>query len=253
MMTRMRHKSRAKVDLFGGYFSLRMLAGISFLLLATVASSYGKSGSKGPRIVKDPIELLIKRLSDLQDGGLWKNGLSPNLNLPATTTINQIVENYFGSVGYDSGKVTRHRILKSQRAHIQNEDYQVIYVETDLGNMILVVRYMRTGWWAKEFAPYQPIGRYSLAKEYSETDPIAQSWGDQRDYFKKNGFAVIEWKDAEVILTNQNLKGGKQYHTGWLTIITADGPKYLTKQPKMDAYCDLEKSIGLKFENFGTE
>jgi hypothetical protein len=52
--------------------------------------------------------------------------------------------------------------------------------------------------------------------------------GDQRDYFKKNGFAVIEWKDAEVILTNKNLKGGKQYHTGWLTIITADGPKYLS-------------------------
>ena len=82
---------------------------------------------------------------------------------------------------------------------------------------------------------------------------VIKSWGRQRDFFIERNFEIIEWEVAKSRLLEGNVTGGKQYHTGWLTIYTSDGRQYLTKQPKMDALWEFMEEKKLKIEGFGTE
>jgi hypothetical protein len=95
--------------------------------------------------------------------------------------------------------------------------------------------------------------------EYKKEDKIImnsdiiESWGRQKEFFQNNKFEIINWEVAKDILLNKKIKGGKQFHTGWLTIYTTDGGKYLVKQPKMDALWEFMRNEGIKLEGFGTE
>ncbi|MEW6686124.1 MAG: hypothetical protein AB1393_07965 [Candidatus Edwardsbacteria bacterium] len=82
---------------------------------------------------------------------------------------------------------------------------------------------------------------------------ILESWRRQKEFFIKNSFEIIDWDETKNILLREKIKGGKQYHTGWLTIYTTDGSKYLVKQPKMDALWEFMEAKGIKLEGFGTE
>lgn len=82
---------------------------------------------------------------------------------------------------------------------------------------------------------------------------IIESWGRQKDFFIENNFEIISWEDAENKLLGGEYCGGKQYHTGWLTIYSLEGNKYLTKQPRIDAYWQFMKDNNLSTEGFGTE
>lgn len=82
---------------------------------------------------------------------------------------------------------------------------------------------------------------------------VMSSWGRQRDFFRKGNFAILDWEEAKAVLRQGNLRGGKQYHTGWLTIYTHDERQYLTKQPKMDAFFTFMKKEGLSTKGFATE
>jgi len=82
---------------------------------------------------------------------------------------------------------------------------------------------------------------------------IVESWGRQKDFFVEKNFAIIDWQDAKEILLSRKVRGGKQYHTGWLTIYTLDDDKYLTKQPNMDALWQFMQEYNLNIEGFGTE
>jgi hypothetical protein len=82
---------------------------------------------------------------------------------------------------------------------------------------------------------------------------IIKSWGRQKDFFVKENFKIIEWEHAKQVLKKRKIKGGKQYHTGWLTIYTKSQEKYLTKQPQIDALWEFEKENNLKLEGFATE
>lgn len=82
---------------------------------------------------------------------------------------------------------------------------------------------------------------------------IVKSWGRQKDFFIKGNFEIIGWEEAKGKLLKAKYRGGKQYHTGWLTIYNLDGNKYLTKQPRVDAYWQFMQDNGLDTKGFGTE
>lgn len=82
---------------------------------------------------------------------------------------------------------------------------------------------------------------------------LITSWGNQKDFFIKNGFEILEWDAAKSELLKEYYRGGKQYHTGWLTIYMNDGRKYLTKQPEIDAFFEFMIESKLSTKGFGTE
>jgi hypothetical protein len=84
-------------------------------------------------------------------------------------------------------------------------------------------------------------------------EEIVESWGRQKEFFYKTNFEIIDWDEAKNILLQEKIRGGKQYHTGWLTIYTTDDRKYLVKQPKMDALWEFMEAKGIKLQGFGTE
>ena len=57
---------------------------------------------------------------------------------------------------------------------------------------------------------------------------------------------------AKSELLRQDYRGGKQYHTGWLTIHTNDGGKLLTKPTTIDAFFELMKETRPPTEGFVT-
>ncbi len=53
----------------------------------------------------DPVDRLVTRLS--ASHGLWLNGVSPILELPATASTEQVVSRVFQMTDFDHGHVTR--------------------------------------------------------------------------------------------------------------------------------------------------
>ncbi len=79
------------------------------------------------------------------------------------------------------------------------------------------------------------------------------SWGPQKDYFLHGGFRIVTWDEAKSILLQNNYVGGRQYHTGWLTLTTKDGGKYLVLQPSIDLVFTFLKGSKLPADGFATE
>jgi len=84
-------------------------------------------------------------------------------------------------------------------------------------------------------------------------DEVVASWGPQGSFFAEGGFEILEWEDAKALLRERDTAGGKQYHTGWLTIYTNGGRKVLTKQPEIDSFYRFMQESGLPTTGFGTE
>ena len=84
-------------------------------------------------------------------------------------------------------------------------------------------------------------------------EEIVESWGRQKGFFYKNNFEIIDWDEAKNILLQEKIRGGKQYHTGWLAIYITDDRKYLVRQPKVDALWEFMEAKGIKLQGFGTE
>ena len=82
---------------------------------------------------------------------------------------------------------------------------------------------------------------------------LITSWGNQKDFFIKNDFEILKWDAAKSELLKEDYRGGKQYHTGWLTIYMNDGRKYLTKQPEIDVFFEFMSESKLSTKGFGTE
>ncbi len=79
------------------------------------------------------------------------------------------------------------------------------------------------------------------------------SWGKQRDFFLREKHLVIFWETAQELLCKDTVTGGKQYHTGWLTIYTNNGKKYVTKQPAIDEFYRFTKQKKINVSGFGSE
>ncbi|MFA6216432.1 MAG: hypothetical protein WDL87_02100 [Candidatus Omnitrophota bacterium] len=82
---------------------------------------------------------------------------------------------------------------------------------------------------------------------------MTRSWGNQKGFFIMKNLSIIDWEQAKTILLREEIRDGKQYHTGWLTIYTVKGARYLTKQPRIDLLFDFLKENKLSAKGFGTE
>jgi hypothetical protein len=102
----------------------------------------------------DPVDQLVTKLSSSH--GLWRNGISPILGLPATASNEQVVWRVFQMTGFDRGHVTRHRILKVREVRIPGsvpDNYTAVVVDTDFGRKIVLMKYEgpAAGWWSRVY------------------------------------------------------------------------------------------------------
>jgi hypothetical protein len=86
-------------------------------------------------------------------------------------------------------------------------------------------------------------------QDLAKTDAIAVSWGPQLEFFMERNLEILSWDDAQHVLMNLDLKGGKQYHSGWLTIFLDDGRGFLTKPPDINFIVEFAK----QHDGFGVE
>jgi hypothetical protein len=86
-------------------------------------------------------------------------------------------------------------------------------------------------------------------QDLAKTDATAVSWGPQFDFFMERNFEILSWEDAKQVLERDDLKGGKQYHTGWLTIFLDDERAFLTKPPDINFIFEFAK----KHDGFAVE
>ena len=80
-----------------------------------------------------------------------------------------------------------------------------------------------------------------------------ESWGAQKNFFVSEYFEIVPWKNAKAALLGRKIVGGKQYHTGWVTLYGVDGEKLLTRLIGYNDIYTFFKEHDLKLEGFGTE
>lgn len=102
-------------------------------------------------------------------------------------------------------------------------------------------------------AGFARAGAPSLTTDPGIPAPVLESWGRQADFFRSKPFEIVSWEEAQKILLSRECRGGKQYHTGWVTIYTKDGGRYLVKPPAIDNLFSFFKRHGMKGEGFAPE
>jgi hypothetical protein len=153
-----------------------------------------------------------------------------------------------------TGDYRIHAILKAKDAHYVNLDTEGIKLMNFWTGTLTSAPIVMSG------CPRPPleVNPTGAAEKTTSTNAIpaeiSSSWGRQEEFFRNGNFTILEWKQAESLLRKKTYTGGKQYHTGWLTIYTSDGKKnYLTKQPKIDFVFEFMKKSNLNSEGFATE
>jgi hypothetical protein len=100
----------------------------------------------------DPIS---KQIASFDPYGLWTNGTSPKIDLPATASTEEVLTAMFGRVGFDKGHVKTHRVAEEREVHVGKDPtaYRAVLVETDLGRKVVLLRYESpaTGWWTRAY------------------------------------------------------------------------------------------------------
>lgn len=99
----------------------------------------------------EPIDRLVSWLSARP---LWKNGMSPKIDLPPSASAEDVLTRVFASTGFDEGHVKRHaiRVSKQVRIGADTAPYTAVLVETDLGDKIVLLRHEPpSGWWSRVF------------------------------------------------------------------------------------------------------
>jgi hypothetical protein len=130
------------------------LAIISLLVGCTKKLEPQVADAKPPAVADDSIENLVARLSSSY--GLWQNGITPNLDLPSTASIEQVVARVFQMTGFDKGHVATHQILKKQQVRISGslpDVYTAVLVDTNFGRKIVLLKYEgpTLGWWSRVY------------------------------------------------------------------------------------------------------
>lgn len=102
----------------------------------------------------DPIEALAAELG--KSHGMWTNGSSPVLELPADAPVEEVVAEFFRKVSYEQGPVTTQTIQQTRSVRIadaaSNDEYTAVLLDTNLGRKILLLQYSPAiGWWSKIF------------------------------------------------------------------------------------------------------
>jgi hypothetical protein len=108
----------------------------------------------------DAIAALVDRLSATH--GLWVNGVSPILNLPADANDDDVLAKVFKMTTPPEGKITSYKILEKRQVEIPTvpghearpeDGYQAIHLETNVGPKIVLLQHTKTGgWWSRIYS-----------------------------------------------------------------------------------------------------
>jgi hypothetical protein len=108
----------------------------------------------------DAISSLVDRLSATH--GLWVNGVSPSLGLPADAKEDDVLAKVFKMTTPPEGKITSYTILDKREITIPTvsaersrpEDrYQAIHLKTNVGPKIVLLQHTKSGgWWSRIFS-----------------------------------------------------------------------------------------------------
>lgn len=110
--------------------------------------------NKEPAVYEDAIDQLVTKLSATH--GLWINGVSPILALPASASVEQVLVRVFEMTGFDRGHVTSHQMLTSRKIEIAGGptgSYTAVLVDTNLGRKIVLLQRAErsTDWWSRVY------------------------------------------------------------------------------------------------------
>lgn len=111
-----------------------------------------KVGTKEPMIYEDAIDQLVVKLS--ASHGLWVNGMSPTLGLPASASTDQALARVFEMMEFDRGRVTVHQTVTIRKVEIAGGPsglYTAALLDTNLGRKIVLLRHEgeSAGWWCR--------------------------------------------------------------------------------------------------------
>jgi hypothetical protein len=92
--------------------------------------------------------------------GVWLNGASPELDLPADATDDEVLTKLFKMITPPEGKITSYKIRERRRVELgaseeipPDKGYQAFELETNIGPKIVLVRHYKTGgWWCRTYA-----------------------------------------------------------------------------------------------------
>ena len=97
------------------------------------------------------IDRLVTRLAA---SPLWVNGLSPNLDVPATAKPDEVLTQMFTRISFDRGRVTKHTILTTKIVRIppESEPYTAVALDTNLGPKLVLMKHQgNAGFWTRVF------------------------------------------------------------------------------------------------------
>jgi len=136
------------------------------MMLRSILYYLAAASMMGCATAPDPIDNLVTQLSASED---WFNGIYPEVSLPKTASIKQVLIKVFPMAGVDSGhltkyeileSVTSYKILKIRQVYIQPapgnvppESYIAVLVQTNLGEKIVLLKYGGDipDWWSRVY------------------------------------------------------------------------------------------------------
>jgi hypothetical protein len=132
-----------------------LLAIVAVLCSCSTKQAAHSTATANPAAVQtDAIGTLVSRLSSSH--GMWRNGISSPLGLPASAPTEQVVARAFRMNGFDKGHVKTYHILEIRQVAISetlpNPDvYKAVLVDADLGKKIVILKYESWGWWSRAY------------------------------------------------------------------------------------------------------
>jgi len=118
------------------------------LLMTACGGSPEGAGSKEPT---DAIQALVDRLS-ADPTGEWMNSLHPNLDLPPSATVEEVIDRMFQVVSLDHDRVTEFRVLELRGVVIGEQSaqrYNAARIYTNQGQKIVLFRREQQDWWTR--------------------------------------------------------------------------------------------------------
>lgn len=100
-----------------------------------------------PNAFPTTIDGLVERFNG--GFGLWRNGLSPTIEAPATASAQAVLEDVFTRISFDAGPVTEFTIIDERVVQIDDADYTALRLTTNQGPKIALMRYESSQWWTR--------------------------------------------------------------------------------------------------------
>lgn len=120
------------------------------LLATACADSSQEAGSDSPA---DPIQALVDRLA-ADPHGEWATDPYPILDLPASATVEEVIDRLFQRISFGDGRVTVFSVLELRGVHIgpqATERHVAARVDTNLGQKIVLFRREQQDWWTRVY------------------------------------------------------------------------------------------------------